>query len=99
MTLALSWGIQASHEMPLLIHPVSLETPHTATLSGLFCTTKHQGFQPLELLNLQLLSIKTRAGKLGIPVEVVPALVTDTRQTTAWHVALSGYYHRQTKTK
>ena len=45
MTLALSWGIQASHEIPLLIHPVSLETPHTATLSGLFCTTKHAAFE------------------------------------------------------
>jgi hypothetical protein len=40
MTLALSWGIQASHEMPHPIYPVSFETPFTATLSGLFCTTK-----------------------------------------------------------
>jgi hypothetical protein len=40
MTLALSWGIQASHEMPLLIHSVSFETPCTTSLSGLFCTTK-----------------------------------------------------------
>jgi len=41
MMLALSWGIQASHEMPRPIYLVSLETPYTATLSGLFCTTKH----------------------------------------------------------
>jgi hypothetical protein len=40
MRLALSWGIQASHEMPLPIYPVSFETPFTATLSRLFCTTK-----------------------------------------------------------
>jgi alkyl sulfatase BDS1-like metallo-beta-lactamase superfamily hydrolase len=40
MTMALSWGIQASHEMPHPIHPVSFETPFTATLSGLFRTTK-----------------------------------------------------------
>jgi hypothetical protein len=31
MRLALSWGIQASHEMPRSIYPVSLETPFTAT--------------------------------------------------------------------
>jgi hypothetical protein len=40
MRLALSWGIQASHEMPLLIHLVSFEIPDTETLSRLFCTTK-----------------------------------------------------------
>jgi hypothetical protein len=40
MRLALSWGIQASHEMPLPIYPVSFEIPFTATLSRLFCTTK-----------------------------------------------------------
>ncbi|WP_397198245.1 formylglycine-generating enzyme family protein [Nodosilinea sp. LEGE 07298] len=40
MRLALSWGIQASHEMPLPIYPVSFGTPFTTTLSGLFCTTK-----------------------------------------------------------
>lgn len=40
MTLVLSWGIQGSHEMPRLIHPVSFETPYTTSLSELFCTTK-----------------------------------------------------------
>jgi hypothetical protein len=40
MILALSWGIQASHEMPLLIHLVSFEILCTASLLGLFCTTK-----------------------------------------------------------
>jgi hypothetical protein len=45
MTLALSWGIQASHEMPHPIYPVSFETPFTATLSGLFCTTKGVNLQ------------------------------------------------------
>jgi hypothetical protein len=42
MRLALSWGIQASHEMPLPTCTVSFETPFTATFSGLFCTTKAQ---------------------------------------------------------
>ena len=40
MRLALSWGIQAFHEMPHFIHPVSFETPCAANLSELFCTTK-----------------------------------------------------------
>ncbi|PSN10370.1 hypothetical protein C7293_28385 [filamentous cyanobacterium CCT1] len=40
MGLALSCGIQASHEVPLPIHFVLFETPCTATLSRLFCTTK-----------------------------------------------------------
>lgn len=43
MRLALSWGIQASHEMPLPIYTVSFETLCTATLSELFCTTKDEG--------------------------------------------------------
>ncbi len=38
--LALSWGIQASHELPHLTYFISLETFYTATLSGLLCTTK-----------------------------------------------------------
>ena len=33
--------------------------------------------------------------KLGIPVEVVPALVADSPQETARDVALSAYYRRQ----
>ncbi len=40
MMLALSWRIQASHEMPQPIHPLSFEALYTATLSGVFCTTK-----------------------------------------------------------
>ena len=48
MTLALSWGIQASHEMPHPICTVSFETPFTATFSGLFCTTK-QAMNDIEI--------------------------------------------------
>jgi len=46
----LSWGIQASHEMPHPIYPVSFETPFTATLSGLFCTTKAETSVLFELI-------------------------------------------------
>ena len=31
--------MQAFHEMPHPIYPISFQTPFTATLSGLFCTT------------------------------------------------------------
>ena len=58
MTLALSWGIQASHEMPHPIYPVSFETPFTATLSGLFCTTK--------LWHLQIWKVVIKALKFYI---------------------------------
>lgn len=43
--------------------------------------------------------IKTRAAKLGIPVEVVPGLVSDSPQATARDVALSAYYRRQSASK
>ncbi|MEP0899603.1 type V CRISPR-associated protein Cas12k [Leptolyngbya subtilissima AS-A7] len=43
--------------------------------------------------------IKSKAAKLGIPVEVVPALVADNPQETARNVALSAYYRRQAATK
>jgi hypothetical protein len=55
MSLVLSWGIQASHETPRSIHPVSVETPCTATFLGLFCTTKGKslkGSVPFEQLSL-----------------------------------------------
>jgi hypothetical protein len=74
MRLALSWGIQASHEMPLLVHPISFETPHTAILSGLFCTTKpvdvgsHTATQPTVssiALIRQVRFLRIFAGQIG----------------------------------
>lgn len=56
--LALSWGIQASHEMPLPAYPVSFETLYTATLLELFCTTKGVGVRVsnVEVVRRQLTS-------------------------------------------
>ena len=69
MTLALSWGIQASHETPLPIHPVSFETPYTAALSRLLCTTKgkmfcSKDFHFLFSLNSATLSPKSTSSSL-----------------------------------
>ena len=60
MSLALSWGIQASHEMPRSIYPVSFETPCTATLSGLFCTTKMSNLRIISIsaINLSFTRVK-----------------------------------------
>ncbi|MBD2112536.1 MULTISPECIES: type V CRISPR-associated protein Cas12k [Cyanophyceae] len=43
--------------------------------------------------------IKSKAAKLGIPVEVVPTLVGDSPQETARDVALFAYYRRQAAVK
>ncbi|MBD1914996.1 MULTISPECIES: type V CRISPR-associated protein Cas12k [Cyanophyceae] len=44
-------------------------------------------------------SIKNRAAKLGIPVEIVPGLVSDSPQATARDIAFSAYYRRQSASK
>ncbi|PSN12342.1 hypothetical protein C7293_20560 [filamentous cyanobacterium CCT1] len=43
--------------------------------------------------------IKSKAAKLGIPIEIVPALVADSPQEIARNIALSAYYRRQAAAK
>ncbi|MGB6014789.1 MAG: hypothetical protein WBG32_08685 [Nodosilinea sp.] len=84
MSLALSWGIHASHEMPRFIHTVSFETPCTATLSELFCTTKESDLTWAEVEEIAYRMTKNRTfnavvAELGWQAKAskdMPAMIT-----------------------